>query len=77
MGTVALRLRGEIEPGVPLSVAVGRRPIPVVTKAGAFGTDDTLVRVRARLRAGAHPASAVAAASRSQSDPAGPASSGR
>lgn len=52
MGATGLRLRGELETGVPLSVAVGMRPIPVVTKAGAFGTDATLCRTRARLRGG-------------------------
>lgn len=50
MGAHGLRLRGEIETGVPLSVAVGMRPIQVVTKAGAFGTDQTLRHARAQLR---------------------------
>jgi D-threonate/D-erythronate kinase len=50
-GTTALRLVGEVEPGVPLSFSVGPRPIPVVTKAGAFGDPGTLAVARARLEA--------------------------
>lgn len=42
MEITGLRLVGEIEPGVPLSVATGDRPIAVVTKAGAFGSHATL-----------------------------------
>jgi len=44
-----LRLAGEIEPGVPLSIAVGPRPLPVITKAGAFGNRDTLLHCHATL----------------------------
>ena len=51
-GTDGLRLVGEVEPGVPLSVTEGSRRLPVVTKAGAFGRPDTLVHCRAALRAG-------------------------
>lgn len=53
MGASGLRLVGEIEPGVPLGMAVGMpgAPLPVVTKAGAFGDGDTLVRCVAALRA--------------------------
>jgi D-threonate/D-erythronate kinase len=47
--TTALRLVGEVEPGVPLSVSVAPHPVPVVTKAGGFGTPDTLVAARAKL----------------------------
>lgn len=43
MGYYALRLQGEIEAGVPLSIATGPRPLAVVTKAGAFGDDATLL----------------------------------
>ncbi|MGI3778404.1 MAG: four-carbon acid sugar kinase family protein [Janthinobacterium lividum] len=50
-GATGLRLRGEIEPGVPLSLTEGGRAMPVVTKAGAFGRDDTLLRCRAVLHA--------------------------
>lgn len=44
-----LRLAGEIEPGVPLSIAAGPRPLPVITKAGAFGNRDTLLHCHATL----------------------------
>ncbi|MEQ7124694.1 four-carbon acid sugar kinase family protein [Actinopolymorpha sp. B11F2] len=50
-GTTALHLVGEVEPGVPLSRSIGPRPIPVVTKAGAFGRTGTLAAARARLEA--------------------------
>ena len=45
-GVSGLRLVGEIEPGVPLAMAAGLpgTPLPVVTKAGAFGDEFTLVR---------------------------------
>jgi D-threonate/D-erythronate kinase len=47
--TTALRLVGEVEPGVALSTSVAPHPVPVVTKAGGFGTPDTLVQARAKL----------------------------
>lgn len=50
MGSKGLRLIGEIEPGVPLSVATGIKPIPVITKAGAFGSRETLFRCYEALR---------------------------
>jgi uncharacterized protein YgbK (DUF1537 family) len=50
MGSKGLRLIGEIEPGVPLSVAAGIKPIPVITKAGAFGSRETLLRCHETLR---------------------------
>lgn len=50
MGSTGLRLVGEIEPGVPLSVAAGIKPIPVITKAGAFGSRETLFRCYETLR---------------------------
>lgn len=50
MGSKGLRLVGEIESGVPLSVAAGIKPIPVITKAGAFGSRDTLLRCYETLR---------------------------
>ncbi|WP_020575656.1 four-carbon acid sugar kinase family protein [Actinopolymorpha alba] len=49
--TSALRLVEEVEPGVPLAISVAPRPIPVVTKAGAFGSTETLAFARARLKA--------------------------
>ncbi|WP_448191046.1 four-carbon acid sugar kinase family protein [Azospirillum sp. sgz301742] len=51
LGIGAIRLLGEVEPGVPLGLAEGARSIPLITKAGAFGTPETLVRCRERLRA--------------------------
>lgn len=50
IGSKGLYLAGEIESGVPLSVAAGIKPIPVITKAGAFGSLDTLLRCYQRLR---------------------------
>jgi uncharacterized protein YgbK (DUF1537 family) len=52
-GIAELILLGEIEPGVPLALAGGRhaaRPLPVVTKAGAFGDARTLIRCVGALR---------------------------
>jgi 4-hydroxythreonine-4-phosphate dehydrogenase len=44
-GVASLRLIGELEPGLPFAVAEDRETaLPVVTKAGAFGTSQTLVR---------------------------------
>jgi uncharacterized protein YgbK (DUF1537 family) len=42
LGVRALELVSELEPGVVLAEADGRR---IVTKAGSFGDDATLVRV--------------------------------
>jgi 4-hydroxythreonine-4-phosphate dehydrogenase len=50
VGAAGIRLLGEVEPGVPLGAAVGWRDLPIVTKAGAFGSERTLVRCRAVLR---------------------------
>ncbi|MCU1321496.1 MAG: four-carbon acid sugar kinase family protein [Acidobacteriaceae bacterium] len=47
-----LRIIGELEPGLPVSVTEGwRRPLLVVTKAGAFGTPQTFVLCIEFLRA--------------------------
>ncbi|WP_109488739.1 four-carbon acid sugar kinase family protein [Occallatibacter savannae] len=44
-GIDRLRLLGEVEPGLAFSVADRwLRPLPVITKAGAFGSPQTLVR---------------------------------
>src|SRR6202043_2501527 len=48
-GAAGIRLLGEVEPGVPLGRALGWRDLPIVTKAGAFGTARTLVHCRAAL----------------------------
>jgi len=46
-----LRLLGEVEAGVPFSVAdCWIRPLPIITKAGAFGSPESLVRCREFLR---------------------------
>ncbi len=42
----SLDLRAEVEPGVALGVARGDHPIPVATKAGAFGHPETFLRCR-------------------------------
>ncbi|TFV99460.1 four-carbon acid sugar kinase family protein [Oxalobacteraceae bacterium OM1] len=61
MGSKGLHLVGEIESGVPLSVAAGIKPIPVITKAGAFGRPDTLLRCYETLqRAREHDAADIA-----------------
>jgi len=54
-GVAALNLAAEIEPGIPLSYAAGfggDARLPVITKAGAFGNAETLLRCRNLLRAG-------------------------
>ena len=50
IGVSKLRLVGEIEPGVPLSATDGPVRSAVITKAGAFGNRETLIRCRAALR---------------------------
>jgi uncharacterized protein YgbK (DUF1537 family) len=53
-GLAGLRLAGEVEPGVPLGLALGSGPacgLAVVTKAGAFGGDNTLAGCVAALLA--------------------------
>lgn len=50
LGAGGVYLRGEVEPGVPIGIADAQRPLPVVTKAGAFGTPQALVRGRAALK---------------------------
>jgi D-threonate/D-erythronate kinase len=53
-GAAGLRLVGEVEPGVPLSVTEGglrgSKPLPVITKAGAFGHPDTFLKCLSTLR---------------------------
>jgi uncharacterized protein YgbK (DUF1537 family) len=46
LGATGITLRDEVEVGVPIGALVGGRAegLPVVTKAGGFGTDDVLVR---------------------------------
>jgi 4-hydroxythreonine-4-phosphate dehydrogenase len=45
-GAAGIRLIGEVEPGVPLGTVEQWRDLPIVTKAGAFGSPQTLVRCR-------------------------------
>lgn len=53
LGASGIRLDGEVEAGVPVGAMIGPRPYRVVTKAGAFGTEDTLLNaVRTLLRSG-------------------------
>ena len=42
-GVHALRILGELEPGVPFGRTVGALERTIITKAGGFGTPDTLV----------------------------------
>ena len=49
-GVDGLRLIDEIEPGVSLGQTLGRIEVPIITKAGAFGTNETLTRCVERLR---------------------------
>jgi 4-hydroxythreonine-4-phosphate dehydrogenase len=48
-GAVGIRLIGEIEPGIPLGIAEGGPRLAIVTKAGGFGTAETLLNCRAAL----------------------------
>jgi uncharacterized protein YgbK (DUF1537 family) len=50
LGASGLYLVGEVEPGVPLGFTDTQPPLPVVTKAGAFGTPAALQRSRAALQ---------------------------
>lgn len=51
-GITGLQIAGEVEPGLPYSIAAGwRRPLPVLTKAGGFGKPETLLHCREFLRA--------------------------
>jgi uncharacterized protein YgbK (DUF1537 family) len=50
LGVNGIRLVNEIEPGVSLGLTLGAMSLPVVTKAGAFGDENSLARIAARLR---------------------------
>lgn len=55
LGVATLRLVGEVEPGIPLSVATvvtsaGSPCLPVVTKAGAFGSPHSLLTCHDAIR---------------------------
>jgi D-threonate/D-erythronate kinase len=49
-GVTGLSVRGEVQPGVPLSSSWGAFEIPVITKAGAFGDHMTLIRCLDAIR---------------------------
>ncbi|MDJ0388900.1 four-carbon acid sugar kinase family protein [Roseomonas sp. E05] len=51
LGVHGIRLIEEVEPGVPLGLTQGALCLPVMTKAGAFGDEGTLLRSLARLHA--------------------------
>ena len=50
LGATGIRLLDEMEPGVPVGTLTGAASLLTVTKAGAFGTPDTLVNALAILR---------------------------
>jgi len=50
LGASGVHLLGEVEPGVPIGLADTAPPLPLVTKAGAFGNPSTLKRCRAALK---------------------------
>jgi uncharacterized protein YgbK (DUF1537 family) len=54
-GVSGLRIAGEVEPGVPISSALGAVDIPVITKAGAFGDRTTLIRCLDTIRGSRDP----------------------
>jgi uncharacterized protein YgbK (DUF1537 family) len=49
-GVTAIRLLGEIEPGMPWGMTQGAIHCPIVTKAGGFGNAETLRRCLNHLR---------------------------
>jgi 4-hydroxythreonine-4-phosphate dehydrogenase len=49
-GVLGVRLIGEVEPGVPIGLGAGPRPLIVALKAGGFGSADTLVAARETVR---------------------------
>ncbi|MFH6784166.1 MULTISPECIES: four-carbon acid sugar kinase family protein [Methylobacterium] len=53
-GVDGLALIDEIEPGISLGLTRGRIAVPIVTKAGAFGSEDSLARAVHHLRAIRH-----------------------
>ncbi|UPG74737.1 hypothetical protein MVG78_20085 (plasmid) [Roseomonas gilardii subsp. gilardii] len=49
LGVHGIRLLEEVEPGVPLGITQGALRVPVMTKAGAFGHERSLLNSLARL----------------------------
>ncbi|UWZ81671.1 four-carbon acid sugar kinase family protein [Occallatibacter riparius] len=55
LGIRRLRIVDEVEPGIPFSMAEGwTRPLPIITKAGGFGSSGALIRCREFLSAPGH-----------------------
>lgn len=52
LGGSGIRLDGEIGAGIPFGTLIGPRPYPVVTKAGGFGEDGTLLEILESLSSG-------------------------
>jgi uncharacterized protein YgbK (DUF1537 family) len=50
LGARGLEIHAEVEPGVPLGRLIGRTRLPVVTKAGAFGSELALVHALDHLK---------------------------
>lgn len=50
-GVNGLELIGEVESGIPLGLSLGAIEVPVITKAGAFGSETTLLRCLEQIRA--------------------------
>jgi uncharacterized protein YgbK (DUF1537 family) len=50
LGVSGIQLIKEIEPGIPLGKLVGNKPLWVVTKAGAFGNENSLLHAKNALK---------------------------
>ncbi|MFL6576239.1 MAG: nucleotide-binding domain containing protein, partial [Povalibacter sp.] len=50
-GVQSIRLLDEMDPGVCLGLTMGDLCIPIVTKSGSFGSDESLVRIVRHLHA--------------------------
>jgi uncharacterized protein YgbK (DUF1537 family) len=50
LGATGVELISEVEPGVPLGRLVGRTQLLAVTKAGAFGSEQALLRAVDQLK---------------------------
>ncbi|AEI43743.1 four-carbon acid sugar kinase family protein [Paenibacillus mucilaginosus] len=50
LGVSGIQLLREVEPGIPLGRLIGDIPLPVVTKAGAFGGEHSLSHAKSALK---------------------------
>ena len=50
-GIHGIQLVTEVESGVPVGLTLGRHALPVITKAGSFGSEHTLARCLEYIRA--------------------------